>query len=234
MGETGVTQSASADLATAAANETTNMWRGWIGRIWTEMNDDLFGPEDKMAALAKMTYEEFLSMTPYSIQKAVDEHRVRVVFRYVPKDDLDSLLTKYAVGIVTWKELVQASRSLSNQDSSDETAFPMERDPWSQLEKLSMTNARTAALTASLGEVGNVVFPELPKPTADQNGEKNGKKKAKAKTKSSAAKHKRDESGASSPKGKAKAKKSKTESEKHKDKDDGEGSKKKTKAKADT
>ena len=170
MGESGVTQSSSADIVIETTSETTNVWRARLSRIWTEMYEDLYSAADKQEALVDLSYEEFLALTPHKIEEKVKHTRVEVVFRFISKDTLESLLTKYAVGIISWKDMVQSTRTLASQDSSHEMDFNIDSDPWSQLEKLTAVKARTAALTQGLGEMGNVEFPALPKPTAGERG----------------------------------------------------------------
>lgn len=165
MGESGSTRSTSADIMVEMTSETTNVWRSRLSRVYSGLYEDMYAASDKKDALADMTYEEFLDLTPQKFENKVKNTTVKVIFRFISKDSLDSLLTKYTVGIISWKELVQSSRALSSQDSSDEIEYPIDFDPWSQIEKLTAVRSRTLGITKNLGKMGSVVFPELPELT---------------------------------------------------------------------
>ena len=137
----GVKQAASAELATRTIDTTINEWKRLLGKIFTDVYCVLYGEEDCRFALGKYASDiQALTAAELFIREGtkLDMPRVLVKFPIIPHDNLNNLLLKYSLGLVSWDFLQESTKALSGYSSWDSDDYTKVKEPWSKEERMML------------------------------------------------------------------------------------------------
>jgi hypothetical protein len=115
----------------------------------------LYGEDDCRFALGKYATDiEALTVIELFVKNNVkqDTPRMLVKFPIIPHDNLNNLLIKYSLGLVSWDFLLESTRSLSGYSSWDSDDFKKQKEPWSKEEKMMLFGMRMKKSTGRVEE----------------------------------------------------------------------------------
>lgn len=177
----GVKQAASAELATRTIDTTINEWKRILGKILTDVYCVLYGDDDCRFALGQYA-TDIQALTTAELfasdNKKLDIPRVLVKFPIIPHDNLNNLLLKYSLGLISWEFLQETTRALSGYSSWDEDDHKKMKEPWSKEERMMLFHMSSAGGGGGGGTgTGEEKTGEMKK---DKQGDGNTREKKKA------------------------------------------------------